>query len=112
MKSLVEDTFNNQGSKVALVSHSMGCLYTLHFLNTMTQEWKDNHILIWVPMAPVFGGSSNIISLMASGSNENVPTVKPEWIKVEQRSYESNLWMIPSYKLWNDDVIAKTHLRT
>merc|ERR1711871_524520 len=37
MVQLVEDTYHaNGGERVALVSHSMGCLFTLHLLNTQS----------------------------------------------------------------------------
>ena len=58
MTSLVEETYLvNQNSRVTLLSHSMGCLYTLWFLNQKSQEWKDKYIAKWIPTAGVFGGA-------------------------------------------------------
>lgn len=58
MTSLVEETYlMNLNSRVTLLSHSMGCLYTLWFLNQKSQEWKDKYIAKWIPTAGVFGGA-------------------------------------------------------
>ena len=55
---LVEETYvTNNNSPVTLLSHSMGCLYTLWFLNQKSSEWKDQYILRWIPTAGVFGGA-------------------------------------------------------
>ena len=37
--ALIEEMFAAAGP-VLLVSHSMGCLYTLHFLASKTDAWK------------------------------------------------------------------------
>ena len=58
MTNLVEETYEcNDYSRVTLLSHSLGCLYTLWFLNQKSQEWKDKFILNWIPIAGVFGGA-------------------------------------------------------
>ena len=57
MTNLIEETYEcNDYSRVTILSHSLGCLYTLWFLNQKTQEWKDKFILNWIPIAGVFGG--------------------------------------------------------
>ena len=51
LKDLIEQTVGlNGGRRVALVSHSMGCLYTLKFLNTMSASWKERFIQHWIPV--------------------------------------------------------------
>ena len=58
MTWLVEETYLiNSNFSVTLLSHSMGCLYTLWFLNQKTQEWKDKYVARWIPTAGVFGGA-------------------------------------------------------
>ena len=58
MQSLVEETYANaHNERVVLISHSLGCLYTLWFLNQMTAAWKDTYIKRWVPTSGVFGGA-------------------------------------------------------
>lgn len=70
----------------------------------------------WVPVAGVFAGSGNEIQLMASGNNEGVPTTTSLSVRSEQRTYESNFWMVPSPRWFKsadggDFVIAKTSER-
>ena len=33
------------------MSHSLGCPYTLVFLNKQTQDWKDRYILQWITLS-------------------------------------------------------------
>ncbi len=103
MQKLVEETYALNGNKkVILISHSMGCLYSQRFLNFMSTEWKDKYIQLWIPIAGVFHGSTDTVSLMASGHNEGVPTVSDISLREEQRTYETNFWMLPSPSSWSD----------
>ncbi|KAK3247169.1 hypothetical protein CYMTET_43324 [Cymbomonas tetramitiformis] len=101
---LIEHAYSlNGNSPVVLVSHSMGCLWTLFILNHQPQEWKDKFIAAWVPFSGVFGGSTNEMELMASGSNEGIPWLSGIDVRAEQRSYESNFWLMPNPELWSPD---------
>lgn len=53
----------------------MGCLWSLHILNNMTQEWKEKYIKQWIPISPAYGGSVSEMRIMASGDNEGIPWV-------------------------------------
>ena len=67
LTKLVEETYiTNNNSPVTLLSHSMGCLYTLWFLNQKSAEWKDQYILRWIPTAGVFGGAGTGIKQVGS----------------------------------------------
>ena len=67
LTKLVEETYvTNDNSSVTLLSHSMGCLYTLWFLNQKSAEWKDQYILRWIPTAGVFGGAGTGIKQVGS----------------------------------------------
>ena len=51
LKNLVEETYSANGNKkITLMSHSLGCPYTLVFLNKQTQDWKDKYILQWITL--------------------------------------------------------------
>lgn len=52
LKKLIEETYLANGNKkITLMSHSLGCPYTLVFLNKQTQDWKDKYILQWIALA-------------------------------------------------------------
>ena len=56
----------------------------------------------------VFGGSQDEIQLFASGNNEGISFVKPLTIRAEQRSYESNFWLLPVPTVYKDRIVAAT----
>lgn len=52
LRTLIEDTYSANGNKkITLMSHSLGCPYTLVFLNKQTQDWKDRYILQWITLS-------------------------------------------------------------
>jgi len=110
LKGLIEETSKAQGSRVSLVSHSMGCLQVLFLLNQQTQEWKDQYVEKWIPLSGPFGGSAQELRLHASGSNEGLP-VSSMKIREEQRSYETNFWLAPVPRVFGDQVLVKTPSR-
>ena len=52
LKKLVEDTYSaNDNKKITLMSHSLGCPYTLVFLSKQTKDWKDKYIFQWIALS-------------------------------------------------------------
>ena len=52
LKNLIEETYSANGNKkISLISHSLGCPYTLVFLNKQTKDWKDKYILQWITLS-------------------------------------------------------------
>lgn len=97
LQSLIEDTYTRNGnSPVVLLSHSMGCLMSLYFLNHQSQQWKDQYIKAWIPVSGVWGGTAKILRLLASGDAEGIPGVDPLNVRAQQRSYETNMWLWPT----------------
>jgi len=112
--ALVEDTYElNQQQKVSILSHSMGCLYSLWFLNNKSQEWKDKYILRWIPTSGVFAGAGNGVKQLLSGDVSLVPLpgLSPLTVRDEQRSYESNLLLLPSTQVWMNQTLVSTPLK-
>lgn len=102
MTSLVEETAElNGGRKVVLLSHSMGCLYTLWFLTQRPQAWKDQYIAHWAPTSGVFAGAGTGVLQLVSGSNEGIPGVSGMTVRDEQRSYESSMILLPTAQIWS-----------
>jgi lysophospholipase-3 len=111
--ALIEDLYErNHGAPVALVSHSLGGLVTLYLLNQKDAEWKRKYIDSWTPIAGVFGGTANLMKLHASGDNQFIPTASRLELRGGQRSYETNLWMLPNARVWaNTRVLVTTPVR-
>eukprot|EP00512_Aurantiochytrium_limacinum_P006065 CAMPEP_0171516056 /NCGR_PEP_ID=MMETSP0959-20130129/3813_1 /TAXON_ID=87120 /ORGANISM="Aurantiochytrium limacinum, Strain ATCCMYA-1381" /LENGTH=430 /DNA_ID=CAMNT_0012054701 /DNA_START=167 /DNA_END=1459 /DNA_ORIENTATION=- len=110
---LVEDLyFRNNNTKVALVSHSMGSIVTLFILQNRPQAWKDKFIHSWTSFSGIFAGTVLEYKVLASGDNFNVPIVSSSSVVTEQRSYESNYWMLPTEQHWSTNpVLMKTPFR-
>lgn len=74
----------------------------------MKQAWKDKYILHWYPTSGAFGGSVSEIKLYASGDNEGITGVKGITLRDEQRSYQTNFWLLPDTSVFKDQVLAMT----
>lgn len=50
--ALIEDTYVRSGNQsVVLVAHSMGCIYSLYFLNQQPITWKSKYLAKFVPIS-------------------------------------------------------------
>ncbi|GMI01918.1 hypothetical protein TrVE_jg4648 [Triparma verrucosa] len=106
--ALAEKLYEDTGEKVLWISHSMGGLWSHYILSNADQAWKDKYIEAWVPIAPAYGGTAQELRLFASGDSEGIPGVSSDTVKEEQRSYESNFWLLPNLELWDDDEVIVT----
>ncbi|XP_071957989.1 lysosomal phospholipase A and acyltransferase-like [Antedon mediterranea] len=111
--ALIEETYQMNGNtKVVLVSHSLGCVYTLFFLNHQDQAWKDKFIQSWAPIASPLGGATKILRLYVSGDNFGVWAVDSIKARMAQRTYPSSAILAPVQSLWDkDEVIISTPTR-
>lgn len=97
LKELVEKASNSNGGKsVILVTHSLGGLFALQFLNRNTPSWRRHFIKHLVTLSTPWGGSVEGMRTFASGNTLGVPLVDPLRVRTEQRSSESNLWLLPN----------------
>ena len=112
MTDLVETAYTSNGNqRVTILSHSMGCLYSLWFLNQKSANWKQKYIARWIPTAGVFGGAGSGIKQLLSGSNEGIPGVSGMTVRDEQRSYESSMLLAPTPQVWGNFPIVRTPSR-
>ena len=112
--TLVEETYEiNNRTKVTVLSHSMGCLYALWFLNQKSHNWKEKYILRWLPTGGVFSGAGLGVKQLLTGDISIIPLpgLAASAVREEQRSYESNMMLLPSPQIWGNNTIIYTPRR-
>lgn len=91
----------NGGNPVILLSHSLGGLFTLQLLNRNPPSWRRKFVKHFISLAAPWGGTVVEMSTFASGNTLGVPLVDPLVVRGEQRSSESNLWLLPNPKIFS-----------
>ncbi|CAA7016010.1 unnamed protein product, partial [Microthlaspi erraticum] len=84
------DFSKNEGKPVILLSHSLGGLFVLHFINRTTPSWRRKYIKHFVALAAPWGGTVEKMKTFASGNTLGVPFVNPLLVMPQQRRSESN----------------------
>ncbi|KAL3679048.1 hypothetical protein R1sor_022004 [Riccia sorocarpa] len=110
---LIQKAHDDNGNRpVVLVSHSLGGLWTLYLLNKQTPEWKKKYIKSFVAVSAPWGGSVQEMLTFASGYTEGVSFLDPLTMRAEQRSSESNLWLLPVPRVFGTQPLVITPTRT
>lgn len=109
LKDLIEQaSITNGGKPVILVSHSLGGLFVLQLLNRNSLSWRQKYIKHVVALAAPWGGTVQEMLTFASGNSLGVPLVDPLLVRAEQRSSESNLWLMPSPHIYSHKPLVIT----
>ncbi|XP_030528702.1 lecithin-cholesterol acyltransferase-like 1 [Rhodamnia argentea] len=104
LKDLIEKAAaSNKGKPVILLSHSLGGLFTLQLLNRNPSSWLRRHVKHFIALSAPWGGAVDELLTFASGNALKVPLVDPLIVRGEQRSSESNLWLLPSPKVFDSE---------
>eukprot|EP01104_Vermistella_antarctica_P005171 TRINITY_DN15601_c0_g1_i1.p1 TRINITY_DN15601_c0_g1~~TRINITY_DN15601_c0_g1_i1.p1 ORF type:complete len:526 (+),score=135.36 TRINITY_DN15601_c0_g1_i1:61-1578(+) len=70
VQALIEQTYTiNGNTPVSIVTHSMGGVTSLWFLNNMTQAWKDTYVKNYIPIAGPWAGASKSLRAIVTGDN-------------------------------------------
>lgn len=103
LTALIEETYAfNSNRSVVLLAHSMGCVYTLYFLNQVNPAWVTKYIKAFVPISGVWEGAVLMLQTLISGYNELIPFVRDISVRPAQRGFQSSYWLMPTPgKLWN-----------
>ncbi|MED6124147.1 Lecithin-cholesterol acyltransferase-like 1 [Stylosanthes scabra] len=113
LKSLIEEaSASNGGKEVILVSHSLGGLFALELLNRNDPSWSRKFIKHLVALSAPWGGAMDELLTFASGNTLGVPLVDPLIVRPEQRSSESNLWLLPNPKVYGHQKLLVTDHRS
>ncbi|XP_062212295.1 lecithin-cholesterol acyltransferase-like 1 [Phragmites australis] len=115
LKLLVESACEANGGKpVILLAHSLGGLFALQLLARNPLPWRTAHVKRLVTLSTPWGGSVQEMLTFASGNTLGVPFVDASIIRGEQRSAESNLWLLPTPKVFGNTtlVVSRHHNRS
>ncbi|XP_002510073.2 lecithin-cholesterol acyltransferase-like 1 [Ricinus communis] len=97
LKELIEKASNlNGGKPVIILSHSLGGLFALQLLNRNSLSWRQKFVRHFIALSAPWGGSVEVMLTLASGNTLGIPFVDPLLVREEQRSSETNLWLLPN----------------
>ncbi|PRP89001.1 group XV phospholipase A2-like [Planoprotostelium fungivorum] len=110
MTRLVEDMYKSSGKRVVLISHSMGNLHTLRFLNEMSGEWKDKFIEHYFSIAAPWAGVPNTVKDILSG-DLILKGWYAEYVKLFDRDRAQNfgslVFMNPPLSIWQSTTLVR-----
>ncbi|EFA76881.1 hypothetical protein PPL_09633 [Heterostelium album PN500] len=106
MKSLIENTYDiNSKQKVVLISHSMGGMISLYFLNTVSQAWRDKYIDTFIPIAAPWSGSPKAIRTLISGDNLGIPLVSGDRVQNFAKESGGIIQLVPDPLVWSKETV-------
>ncbi|TKV91560.1 hypothetical protein SEVIR_9G104800v4 [Setaria viridis] len=112
LRLLVESACAANGGRPAiLMAHSLGGLFALQLLARSPLPWRAAHVARLVTLSAPWGGSVQEMLTFASGNTLGVPFVDASLIRDEQRSAESNLWLLPAPRVFGNTtlVVSRGH---
>uniref|UniRef100_A0A2P2MZ33 Lecithin-cholesterol acyltransferase-like 1 n=1 Tax=Rhizophora mucronata TaxID=61149 RepID=A0A2P2MZ33_RHIMU len=103
LRNLIENASKRNGGKpVIILSHSLGGLFVLQLLNRNPLSWRKRYIKHFIALSAPWGGTVEEMLTFAAGNTLRVPLVDPLLVRGEQRSSESNLWLLPNPKVYGE----------
>lgn len=100
---MIEETYIlNDNKSSVVICHSMGCLFSLYFLQHQPQAWKDKHIKTWIAVAAPFGGAVVALKSLMAGSNLEIVFYDDKRFIPLIRSYSSVAFCLPHPQIFKD----------
>ncbi|XP_020083777.1 lecithin-cholesterol acyltransferase-like 1 [Ananas comosus] len=107
LKELIESAAAANGGRPAiLVAHSLGGLFALQLLIRSPPSWRRRFVAHLVSLSTPWAGTAEQMLTFASGNALGLPLVDPLLVRAEQRSSESNLWLLPAPKHFGAEPIV------
>jgi len=101
LAALVEETYEiNGNTSSVLLCHSMGCTYSLYFLNRRSDEWKEKYIKSLVSLGAPWSGAIMAVKAYTAGDNFGVVVYSDGKLRGMERSFSSLAFLLPSAKSW------------
>ena len=101
----------NGGRPAVLVAHSLGGLFALQLLARSPTAWRAANVARLVTLSAPWGGSVQEMLTFASGNTLGVPFVDASLIRDEQRTSESNLWLLPAPGVFGNTTLVVSRAR-
>jgi len=115
VKNLIESAYDiNNQTKVTLVTHSMGCPYSLYALTKIEKEnkgWIEKYIHMYVPMAPAWMGAVKAFDFMLEGVDFDLP-IAGKYFAPLMRHLPSLWFLLPKAEAFPDMVLATSPSKT
>ena len=133
VKGLIETMYRENGNRrVTIAAHSMGAPIMLHFLTqsgVVTQEWKDQFIGNFIPIAGAWSGGNSALQFEISGLSvidraegdmlNFLSSIAFEFqdsitdpLTPALRSFQSIHFLLPRPSVWGDTVLVTTPARS
>ncbi|KAL7715638.1 1-O-acylceramide synthase [Entamoeba marina] len=94
-KNLIQQTVENTGRKVVIISHSMGGLITYKLLDYLGPNFTDTYIERWIAISAPFLGSVETMAAGFAGDNLGFP-LKDEIFQTLAQSVETFPFLFPT----------------
>lgn len=109
LTKLIEDTSHRNNAPVILITHSLGGVMLLHYLHTFVSDtWRKQYVAGWFSVNGVFGGTSKVARMFASGLTFGLPLIPSDYFKAMETGAPISLWMLPSPRVYGDTVVVQT----
>lgn len=113
LRTLIESSAAaNNGLPVILLAHSLGGLFALHLLDRSSISWRRQFVKHLVTLSTPWAGTVQEMLTFASGYTLGIPIVDPLIVRQEQRSAESNLWLLPARRVFGEVPLVFTNNRS
>ena len=98
LQDLITETVKKSGGKAATVAcHSMGNLFFFYCAKRVfSSSWKRKHIHGFVSIAGPFAGAPKALKMITSGENWGIPILRPNQLRVAERTWASAYFLLPN----------------
>lgn len=98
LKTLITKAVSeNNGLPAMLVCHSMGNLFFHYCVEKVwPRSFSDSHIHAYTNIAGPMAGAPKALAMITSGENENIAVLRPNQIRIAERSWPSTYFLLPN----------------